>query len=323
MVERTTDGHDLIVERLVGKRPADVGVDIDRQRRHHREVVAVLPLRTRRGAFRRRGGGERILGLRGFRGGDLGARDKAPSYKRDKRREPEDLDLRESGYEADRHEHHCAEQDGLRLREELVDDVLAERLVIDIAHARHDDARRDGDEQRRNLRDETVADREDAVLRDGPADLLAVHEHAHADAADDVDGGHDQPRDRIALDELHRAVHRAVELALLRELVAALLGGILIDRARAHVGVDGHLLAGHRVERESGRDLRDALRALGDHDELHDRDDEEDDGADDEVAAHDEVAERVDDLAGIRLEEDETRRRHVQGEPVQRREEQH
>ena len=155
--------------------------------------------------------------------------------------------------------------------------------------------------ERRDLRDEAVADREDAVLRDRPADLLAVHEHAHADAADDVDGRHDETGDRVALHEFHRAVHRAVELRFLAELVAAPLGRVLVDRAGAHVGVDGHLLAGHGVEGEARRHLGDSLRALGDHDELHDGDDEEDHGADHEVAAHHEVAERVDDRARVRL----------------------
>ena len=70
----------------------------------------------------------------------------APADERDERRKPEYLDLRETGDEADANEHHRAKRDGLGLGEELVYDVLAERLVVHIAHARHDHAGRDGEE---------------------------------------------------------------------------------------------------------------------------------------------------------------------------------
>ena len=60
----------------------------------------------------------------------------------------------------------------------------------------------------------------------------------------------------------------------------------LVDQPGREVGVDRHLLAGHGVQGEPGRDLGDAAGALGDDDEVHDHQDGEDDHADDEVAAH-------------------------------------
>ncbi len=66
---------------------------------------------------------------------------------------------------------------------------------------------------------------------------------------------------------------------------------VLVDGARAQVGVDGHLLARHRVEGEAGRDLGHALGALGHHQELHQGEDGEDHRAHHVVAAHDELAE--------------------------------
>ena len=61
------------------------------------------------------------------------------------------------------------------------------------------------------------------------------------------------------------------------------------------------------------RHLGDATRALGDDDEVHDHQNGEDNHADDEVAAHDEVAEGLDDLAGgvgsfVTVGQDQTRR---------------
>ncbi len=76
------------------------------------------------------------------------------------------------------------------------------------------------------------------------------------------------------------------------------LACVVVDQPAVEVGVDGHLLAGHRVEGEAGRDLRDTSGTRGDDDELHDHQDEEDDEADDEAAADDDVAEGLDHLAG-------------------------
>jgi hypothetical protein len=78
--------------------------------------------------------------------------------------------------------------------------------------------------------------------------------------------------------------------------------------AGAHVAVDRHLLARHGVQREAGRDLGHAFGALGDDHELHDGQDQEDHQADDQIAADDEVAEGLDDVAGIGLQQDQARR---------------
>ena len=66
--------------------------------------------------------------------------------------------------------------------------------------------------------------------------------------------------------------------------------------AGVQVGVDGHLLAGHAVEGESGGHLADARGPLGDDHELDHDDDREDDQADHDIvgaggAAGDELAE--------------------------------
>ena len=93
-------------------------------------------------------------------------------------------------------------------------------------------------------------------------------ERADEDAADDVDGGDEQAGDGVALHELRRAVHRAVEVGLARDLGAALAGLLLVDQAGAEIGVDRHLLAGHRVQREARGDFGDAAGALRDDDEV-------------------------------------------------------
>ncbi|MBI4880118.1 MAG: hypothetical protein HY812_10745 [Planctomycetes bacterium] len=145
---------------------------------------------------------------------------------------------------------------------------------------------------------------------------------AHDAAAQEVDGGDHQAGHGVAAHELGGAVHGAVELALPHELRAARARLLAVDHAGAQVGVDRHLLAGQAVQGEARRHLGDAAGALGDHDELHDEQDAEDDDADHQVAAHDEVAEGVDHLAGVALEQDEARRGDVEAEAEQGEEEQ-
>ncbi len=64
------------------------------------------------------------------------------------------------------------------------------------------------------------------------------------------------------------------------------------------IGVDRHLLARHGVQVEAGGDFGDAAGAFRDDHEVHDHQDDEHDDADDEIAAHHEIAEGLDDVAG-------------------------
>ena len=123
--------------------------------------------------------------------------------------------------------------------------------------------------------------------------------HADDHAGDDVDEGDEQAGNGVAAHELGGAVHVAEEGAFGFEVLAALAWlAVFVDQAGGEIGVDGHLLAGHGVEVEARRDFGDTARTLGDDDEIDDHQDGEDDDADDEIAAHDEIAEGLDDVAG-------------------------
>ena len=80
------------------------------------------------------------------------------------------------------------------------------------------------------------------------AERHAVLRHTDRQTADQVDEHDDQAGDGIALDELHRAVHGAVEMALALQHPAQAPRLGLGDVAGAQVAVDAHLLAGHGVE---------------------------------------------------------------------------
>ena len=107
-------------------------------------------------------------------------------------------------------------------------------------------------------------------------------QHTNGNTANDVDRKKQQAGNGVALHKLGRTVHGAVEIRFLGHFGAAFLGVFLADQAGVEVGVDGHLLAGHGVEAEAGRDFGDTSRALGDDDEIDDHQDGEDDDADDD-----------------------------------------
>jgi hypothetical protein len=88
------------------------------------------------------------------------------------------------------------------------------------------------------------------------------------------------------------------------------------ERSSASIAI---LLARHRVEHEPSADLGDALRSFGDDYELNDRQNEEDHAAHDVVAANDKCPEGADHLTGVGLEQNEPRRRDVERESKERR----
>jgi hypothetical protein len=228
---------------------------------------------------------------------------------------------RHAGHDREREQQERGGADRPRLAGELSAEVVAERAIAGRRHARHEQARRDRDEQRRDLRDQARADRQQRVRlhRLGRRHAAADADREPADEVDDDD--HDRG-DRVAFDEAHRAVHRAVQLRFALEIGAAAARGIGVDRARAHLGVDRELLAGHRVEREPRRDLGDALGAARDDDQLHDRDHREHDEPDHEIAGDHRAAERAHDRACVCVGEHEPRRRDFEADAEQRRDDQ-
>jgi hypothetical protein len=147
-------------------------------------------------------------------------------------------------------------------------------------------------------------------------------------AADDIDEHHQQAGDGVAAYEFGGAVHGAEEAAFVLKLLAAAARLLLVDQAGGEVGVDRHLLARHGVQVEARGDFGDAAGALGDDHEVHDHQDGEDDDTDNEIAAHHEIAERLDDVAGgvgafVAARQDQPRRGEVERQPQHGRDQQH
>ncbi len=209
-------------------------------------------------------------------------------------------------------------------------ELAQHRLVGRAARAAlgHQQARAQRYDQGGDLRHEAVAHRQLGEHVGRVRQRHAVPRHPDHDAAEDVDGQDDQARDGVAPHELGGAVHGAEEGALLLQLAAAALRLLVVDQTGRQVGVDGHLLAGDRVQGEAGPHFGDAGRALGDDQEVDGDQDREDDQPDHEVAAHHQAREAADDVARGRVAlgavgQDQPRGGDVERQPQQGRDQQH
>ena len=240
---------------------------------------------------------------------------------REKRRDAsqhEEWKHRQARHAGEDHQHRREQHQRARKEQELPAQLRAKCFLG--RSARDEDARRRRGDERGDLRHEAVTDGEQGETLERFRDRHAFLHDADGEAANDVDERDEHGGDGVAAHKLARAVHRAVEIRLLLDLAPAFARRRFVDDAGVEFRIDGHLLAGHGVQGEARRDFRDAPGALGDDDEVDHHQDEEHHHADHVIAAHDEVAERLDDVARVAVEQDEPRGGDVQREPEQRHE---
>ncbi|MNZ55842.1 hypothetical protein D3C78_737780 [compost metagenome] len=196
------------------------------------------------------------------------------------------------------HDDHQARGDrqGLGRVEHLPVDLFAH--VLGARGAGDHDRGRRGQQQRWQLRHQTVTDGQQGVDLAGIGKGHVVLEHADGHAADQVDEQDQQAGDGVTANKLAGTVHRTVELGLPRHFGTACLGLGLVDQAGVEVGVNGHLLAGHGVEGEARAHLGNTPGALGHHHEVDDHQDREDHDTDHVVTADHHLAEGLDHLTG-------------------------
>jgi hypothetical protein len=307
---------------LLGQAVATVGAVDERQQRIAQLDLEIVDLQ--RGCdrlFRSTcGSGSRGSGQRGGFGGRGGtlALTRRPRQRRRAAGQPEEGKHRNARQQPE-HQHH-----GGRHAERLwiAGKLLHQRFVGGAADARFRNQQTGGggDDQCRHLRHQAVADREQRIGVRGLSKREALLDHADNDSANDVDEYDQEARDRVAAHEFRRAVHRAEEAAFVFQRLAPLLCDFLVDQPCRQVGIDRHLLARHGVKMEARCDFGDAPRAFGDDDEIHDHQNPEDDNSDHEIAAHHEIAEGFDDVAGggrtlVAARQDQPRRGQIQRQP--------
>ena len=213
-----------------------------------------------------------------------------------------------------------------RLAQHLRHDLLAH--VVRPRDAGDQNGHRHGQQQRGDLRHQSVADGEQRVGAPRVGERHAVLGGADDRAAEQIDEYDQDAGDGVAPHELAGAVHGAVEVGLLAHLLTADDGLRLGDDAGIQIGVDRHLPARHRVQGEARAHFRDPAGALGDHHEIDDHEHHEHDHAYRVIAAHDELAERGDDMArrvraGMAVDQHDAGRGDVEPQAQQGRAQQH
>ena len=266
----------------------------------------------RRGRRGGRRGGRRLLG-----GALLAERD----MRRRRTRPPSQKHhVRHAGNDAEQRQDPAGHAERARLAEDLRHDLLAH--VVRPGDAGHQNGDRDGEQQRRNLRHQAVADREQGVGAARVRQRHSVLRGADDGAAEQIDEDDENAGDRVAAHELAGAVHGAVEVRFFAHFLAARDGLGLRDDAGIQIRIDGHLPARHGIQGESRAHFRDAAGALGDDHEIDDHQHDEHHHADGVVAAHDELAEGGDDVAGrvragVPVHEHDARRGHIEPQAQQ------
>ena len=146
------------------------------------------------------------------------------------------------------------------------------------------------------MRNKGVADGKQDICLGGIACTQAMRKDTKRHPANDIDDQDQHTGNRIAFHEFRCTIHRAVEIRLGRHVLSPDLGFVRCHQSGVQIGVDRHLLAGQRVEREARRDFGDAPCALGDHDQIDDHEDQENENPDCPVAADQKFAKRFDDM---------------------------
>jgi hypothetical protein len=210
--------------------------------------------------------------------------------------------------------------------EQLPGHLFAQILIA--GYARHDDTGGGGNHQRRYLCHQTVADGQQRVVAGGGGEAHVVLHDADDQSADDVDQHDDDAGHGVAAHELGSTVHRPVEVGFLRDFGAPPPRVILADQPGIQIGVDRHLLARHRVQGKPRRDFGDTAGAFGDDHEIDQHQYDEHHQTHRVVAAHQEVAERLDHLArrvgaGMAFEQHHTGGSHVERQAQQGGQQQH
>ena len=212
-----------------------------------------------------------------------------PGHQHDDSAQGEEGELRHSGNQGQSQQNSTHNPQRTRGLEHLLANVHAQRLVG--GSARHHDAPRHGYQQRRDNRHQSVTHGQDGIGLHGLRKVHALLEYSDEQPSNDVDDHDEDCGQRIPLAEAGCAVHGAAELRFGCHRIAARAGLVGGDEPGIQVGVDGHLLARHGVEREAGRDLGGTNGAVADHQILNRDQRQKYDKADYIVAANHKLAE--------------------------------
>ena len=179
-------------------------------------------------------------------------------------------------------EHHYA-----RVSKQLANHLLTDIFIV--CHAGHNHARCGGNDQCRDLRNQTVTDGQQGITLRRIAHRQAMLQYPHQQAANDVDNHDQNARDGVAAYKLTRTVHGAVEVSFLGHIRTTTFCLIFPDKTGVKVGVDRHLFTRHPIQHKARTDFCDTPRTFGDNHKVDDNEDDEHHDTDGKVTANKEV----------------------------------
>ncbi|CNT70834.1 Uncharacterised protein [Salmonella enterica subsp. enterica serovar Bovismorbificans] len=159
--------------------------------------------------------------------------------------------------------------------------------------AGHNDARRRGDNQRRDLGDQAVANGQQGVAFRRAAYAHSVLQYADQQPADHVNDHDENTGDGVAAYKFTCPVHRAVEVGFLSDFRTPFFGLVFTNQTGIKIGVNRHLLAGHTVQHKARADFGNTSGAFGDDHEVDNDEDNKNHNPDREVTADQEMTERL------------------------------
>ena len=147
--------------------------------------------------------------------------------------------------------------------------------------------------------------------------------HPDENTADEVDEGDEQTGVHVSLYEFSGAVHGSVKVRFTAQIVAPGRCFLFIDETGVEVGFNGHLLARHGVQGESGGNFSYAGCTGRDDDLVENEQNQKYDRPDDITAADDKLRKGADDFTRgrrplIAVEQNQTGGRHVERKTQQR-----
>ena len=205
----------------------------------------------------------------------------------------------------------------------IIGNLLKQHLVGGVGHTgfRNQNTGSNGDNQRRNLRHQPVADSQTGISFAGIGKTHIVLHHTDNDTGNNIDECDNQTGNRVTADEFGRTVHGSVKRAFFGEFFAAGARLIFGNQPRRQIGVDGHLLTGHGVQGKAGGDFGDTAGTFGNNHKVDDNQNGKNNNADNKVVAHDETAESGNNLAGgirplVAFGKNQTGGSQVQRQPI-------
>ena len=128
-----------------------------------------------------------------------------------------------------------------------------------------------------------------------------MHSRTDHQTADNVDDQNHDADDRVTFNKLACTVHGTVKVCFLLDFFPPRSRFLLIDQPGVQIGVNAHLLPGHRVQRKTCANFRYPFGPFRNDDKLYNDQDKKDDKTDRQLSAGDEITKRMYDLPCVRF----------------------